>query len=312
MVNFAGIFSTDPPPKTELNIAVDSLNESLTTQLNSIANSSSTTVILKQGMDLNFDGSNFQCDEFKVAQRIDAEVKLITSISAEQSQDIRDDITTKFDSSIDQKTSSSSDMGVVAASGSTTTNIKKTFKTIVETNLTNKQCNEIVNAFNVGQDMKLSMKGATLTGKICSFDQMIQLRLIAQTMITSVAKAAKANKQLQDLMEKVEQSSEAKAKGINEGIKTVANTVGDIAKSAIGAWVWIVGIVVVAGLGVAGLGYLLFKSSPALQEAAAGAIRKRAGSVVSGTGCTIEEITDEEEDEMTGPGNYGRLKPPVA
>jgi hypothetical protein len=312
MVNIAGIFSTDPPPKTELNIAEDSLNESITNQLNSIANSSSTTVILKQGMDLNFDGSNFQCDDFHVGQRIDAEVKLITSISAEQSQDIRDDITSKFNSSIDQKTSSTADIGAAAASGDTTTNIKKSFKTIVETNLTNKQCNEIVNGFNVGQDMKLSMKGATLSGRMCTFDQSIQMRLIAQSMITSVAKAAKANKQLQDLMEKFEQTSDAKAKGVNEAVKTVSNTVGDVAKSAIGAWVWIVGIVVLAGIALAGLGYLLFKSSPALQEAAAGAIRKRAGSVVSGTGITIEEITDEEEDEMTGPGNYGQLKPPVS
>lgn len=256
--------------------------------MNKVSNSEATSVILDQGLVLKAKGAKIRCKNFQVGQKIDAKVKIISKISSEMANEIRKTIKDSFDASVDQASQVSTDMGSAGASGDTTTNIKNSIKTLVEDNLTNQTLNEISNKFQVSQKMEIDLEGVELDGELCTFDQNIQMKLMAQSMISTITKVAKESTEIQEFIQKTKQDTKTQGKGLNDmattagnTVKSVAETAGStagklaeegagIAKSAISGTVWIAIGTIAALCVVAFIGYLVWIKSPALQKAVAG------------------------------------------
>jgi len=304
MVNLLGILSTDPPPKTELNISNDTLNESISNTMNKVSNNESTVVTLNQSITMDFSGADIECENFDVTQKINAQVKIISSISATMATEIRKTVKDSFDSSVDQSAKASTDIGAAGTGGGdTTTNIKNTLHTLVEDNLSNETLNQISNKFQADQTMTIHAAGMKLrSAKACSFDQDIQLTLMAQSMIDTLTKAAKDSTEIQQYIQTTKQATEAQGKGLTAVVDSagataqgllgtvgstfnhVADAGASVAKSAIGAWAIMVVVILGAGVAVVFIGSKIFLGSPALQQAVSGALGRATGGGDGGGG----------------------------
>lgn len=213
----------------------DTTNQSVTNILNTNATTVSTNTITNQSV--NFTECSVNPDKFRlecpgglnISQITTANVNIITNITDESAQQIREVLAASIDANAAAEAKAETGFFVTSTSVAVSaTDIQNHLHNLLETTLTNQNIRNIINGVSITQAINIPMCGTWVSERSCNFSQNVTLSIIADQIISSFNQAVIDDSFLADITVQAGSSSDSSTAGFDAIIRALTEFFGNV------------------------------------------------------------------------------------
>lgn len=244
------------------------MNESVTNVLQK--NKNNITTDIKAGQTARFlvEGSDIECTNgvALINQEMKGSMTIASNISQETTTELKTLLENAASSNSDQMNKMMTEFlgGMSKMDAKTKSDIENKIKSVITTNITVDNVNEILNRISAQQNGDVVIKNSKFRG-VCTINQNMALSIQANNILGNIVKTVMDNKAVSGIINEVKQKNEIEAKGLADVVDKLGQAVANVTKAVGGVvqaasmplTVGIVAVVVLV-LGTGGVGFLKF------------------------------------------------------
>ena len=167
----------------------------------------------------DFSGSDIQCKDFSISQRIQGNFKVSTQMKTEQKQEIASIVKNFVDTSVDNILDKKSSVGSTSDETKSLTKVKQDIKDEFTLEQITETVSKSIFEMNSNNELELTFRGVRLSGQACEINQDIILDLEFKKIMGSTIQNLLENDEVQKILTELKQEDKEENEGLGEAVE---------------------------------------------------------------------------------------------